>query len=182
MHVPQTRRRTYLYPLAAGLAGLLLALVFAGPYGGPSAAPLNTSDAPDGLKLVPPNAFGFATINLAALWAKAKDKLPTIPELEKGMGLAPADFTRVTFVAIGNAPEDTGAGMVVTTAKAFDPVRLVKFLLPRGKEMKHKDKVYYATNETHGDAVYALRVCPIRGVSLLCDTETRIDPFGGTAD
>jgi tRNA A-37 threonylcarbamoyl transferase component Bud32 len=28
----------------------------------------------------------------------------------------------------------------------------------------------------------ALRVCPIRGVSLLCDTETRIDPFGGTAD
>jgi hypothetical protein len=30
--------------------------------------------------------------------------------------------------------------------------------------------------------VCTIRVCPIRGVSLLCDTETRIDPFGGTAD
>jgi hypothetical protein len=31
-------------------------------------------------------------------------------------------------------------------------------------------------------SLISLRVCPIRGVSLLCDTETRIDPFGGTAD
>jgi hypothetical protein len=37
-----------------------------------------------------------------------------------------------------------------------------------------------AAGERRGSVM--VRVCPIRGVSLLCDTETRIDPFGGTAD
>jgi prepilin-type processing-associated H-X9-DG protein len=138
--------------VAAGLMGLLLAFRL----GSPSAAPVNAGDAPDGLKLVPPNAVAFVTVDLAALWAKAKDKPPAIPELEKGMGLTPGDFNRVTFVTVGSSPGEGGVGMVVTTTKAFDPTRLMKFLVPRGKEMKHKDKVYLATGGDHGDAAYAL--------------------------
>jgi prepilin-type processing-associated H-X9-DG protein len=138
--------------VAAGLMGLLLTVGKSGP----SAAPVNAGDAPDGLKLVPPNAVAFVTVDLAALWAKTKDKLSAIPELEKGMGLAPGDFNRVTFVTVGSSPGNGGVGFVVTTTKAFDPSRLMKFLVPRGKEMKHKDKVYLATWEDRGEAVYAL--------------------------
>jgi len=154
--------------LAWGLVVLIGAILLLGPRDGSGVAakdePAPKTDLPADLALVPPEAFGFISIRVAEIWNHegtkeartrlAKDEPDVFQQLEKGLGVSPADVERLTFVMPrAPGPNDNGpaVAILVTTTKPYDRKKLLDELVPESKEKKHKDRTLHVLE---GAAVY----------------------------
>jgi hypothetical protein len=128
---------------------LLAALVMSA---GPLRAAEAPIDAPD-LRLVPADAAGFATVQVAGVAGKLGFKetrgVPLLAVWEKRFGVRAADLERFTlvFVTLSDDPVN-----VCRTSKPCDRQRVLKALAPDAQAVKRNGKVFHVND--NGAAVH----------------------------
>jgi hypothetical protein len=103
------------------------------------------------LDWVPRNAVGFVSMRVGGWWASplGRQMEPAInqaapgwdKEMEKEVGLKPADLERVTFVVLDAQGEKMWAA--VATRSPYDRDKLLHGLAPDAKELQHQGKSIY---------------------------------------
>lgn len=124
---------------------------------------------PAGVDLVPTNAAAFATVKVSDLWDSdqlkparevlAKDELKVLQQIEKAVGVAPAEIERVTVFW----PAYFGAEapfLVITTRKPFNEAKLLKSL----RAMPLGAMPWGGPGFDRGHSAPAVQVGPTKGV------------------
>jgi Protein of unknown function (DUF1559) len=140
----------------AAVAGMLSVALLAG---GPGRAGDKSDTPPKGklpadLERVPGNAVFFLSIRVgdltasemgkAVLQAGQKEKVDVLKEVEKVVGVSPAEIERLTLVLGHDGREDET--MIVHTSKPYDRNKVREAVAPAAKEEKVKDATLYVTD------------------------------------
>jgi hypothetical protein len=147
-HTMTGRRR---FAVGVGLVLSALAALAGGP--GVRAAPVSPDaggGVPEELKLVPPDALGFASLRVAepmrgplgerALALLDKELGTGLPSLYGGLGLSPTRVERLTWLALapGLPPVE-----VIRTTEPYDRARLLRAFARDSREVKVAGKTCY---------------------------------------
>jgi len=190
-----TRIRKAIRPLPwiAGVlvAALLIAVWSMGPPLTPQvqSAPAGPATLPPDLDLVPRDAAGFVSVQVADLIKSdfgqkllpklRKDSAELLTNIEKWLGVPLDNVERVTVLM---HPEVA----IVRTAKPYDKAKLLQALTPKGQTQKYKDKTLYLDeNKWMGVYLADERVFlkgPARGVQTLLSLPPSKDAKGPLSD
>jgi serine/threonine protein kinase len=176
------RHRAGVWGLTGSAASLCVGVVLAVLFLQPGPAPIPPPLPPPGnveqeelspdLALVPPDAYGFVSVELAALrksqtgkelGKKAVEQIRDfLVSSEEALGLAPEQIERVVLFL--TRAEDgrklVGPLLVVTTIAPTERVRVLQALLPRHEERKSQRGVAYYATKPRADPIPRQAVLP----------------------
>jgi hypothetical protein len=135
----------------SGLVAVVLVLLGAGAGFG---------QGPDDLALIPADAQGFAVLRVADLWKTAvvqdlvkaggKEIRDALTEMEKKLGVTPADLERVTLVVKDSSGEELSMWIAGTSGKPWDLKTLREGVGTPLEEKKHGNITYFTAGAGKG--------------------------------
>jgi hypothetical protein len=137
------------------------ALEDAGPASG-QAIRLIPGDPRSALGMIPADGLGFLSVRVADWWTSpfgkkmqqeiAKISPEALKEIDKHLGVSPADIDRVVVVVAGPQPDLIWA--IVATNKAYDPTKVLAAIDPKARVKKYKEKLIFVSSKDNSLAIH----------------------------